>query len=61
MPEQLVSEKTSMTPHPKVEIIPANPSSKIFLNIEEIPPMEIVDIPMHRFVVKRGEKNRKID
>lgn len=37
MPEQSVSEKTTMTTHSKVEIIPANPTSEIFLNIEEIP------------------------
>lgn len=50
-----------MATWPEVEIIPANPTSEIFLNIEDISPMHIFYSPMHKAIVKRGRKKRKFD
>ena len=46
-----------MTPvdtHRNVEIIQSNPTSEIFLNIEEIPPMDVFYSSMNKSIVKRG-------
>lgn len=57
----IVSEKTPLKTQPNVEIIPTNHTFEIFLNIKEIPPMDIFYIPIHKATVKRGRKKRKLD
>jgi len=61
MPKQSISENTPVSTQLEVEIVPMNPTSNLFLNIEEINPNDIFYIPMHKFVVNRGKKKRKID
>lgn len=44
----------------EVEIIPVNPTLEIFLDIENIPLMDIFYSLVHKVVVKGGRKKRNI-
>ena len=45
----------------EVEHIPATPTSKIVLRIEEIPPLDVFYSPLHKVVVRRKRKRRRIE
>lgn len=45
----------------ETEVIPKDPTKQIILQIEEIPPLDILYSPKHRAIVKRQRKRRRID
>lgn len=45
---------------PSVETIPTSPNVIIQLNIEEIPPIEVLYSPQHKDILKKSGKKRKV-
>lgn len=54
-----MDQETTTSQH--VEIIPALPTSEIVLNVAEIPPLYVFYSPLHKAVVQRKRKRRRVD
>lgn len=54
-----MEEQATTSQH--TEIIPALPTSEIVLRVTEIPPINVFYSPLHKDVVRRKRKRRRVD